>query len=179
MKTTPPQQSPPPATNQSSSSILDSIWNTAMSWFSKKEDTSNKQTSRASSNTNTNQPSHPQQDQRVAREAPKPSVPKFSMDSLVKLQEAEGNWNLDENFCQLIGIEESTIRKLSVVADKKFWATCIALKILEKFFRERKEEWELLANKAKKWTENANKQKLNLVDVFEAANKLVEQLNFK
>lgn len=90
-------------------------------------------------------------------EAPKPQVPKFSLDSLVKLQQAEGYWNLGSDFCKLIGVEESAINNYFQTEDKRLTATSIAVKLLEKYFNGRKEEWEMLSNKAKKWMQSKHK----------------------
>jgi hypothetical protein len=79
------------------------------------------------------------------------------LDRLVVLQRADGSWDLDENLAAILGVR---IRKLQKKLEgalgdpgeaARAWATALALAWLESHATDSREEWELLADKAKAW----------------------------
>jgi len=79
------------------------------------------------------------------------------LDRLVALQRADGSWDLDEAFAQVVGIALSDLaaRIAGVRGDAgeatRAWATALALAFLEREAFSNRDEWELLATKARRW----------------------------
>jgi Ca-activated chloride channel family protein len=79
------------------------------------------------------------------------------LDRLVALQRADGSWDLDEAFAQVVGIALSDLaaRIAGVRGDageaSRAWATALALAFLEREAVSNRDEWELLATKARRW----------------------------
>lgn len=87
----------------------------------------------------------------VARVAPRP------LDRLVVLQRADGSWDLDDELAAVLGVRLRKLRKKLEGATgdpdeaARAWATALALAWLESHASESRDEWELLADKAKAW----------------------------
>jgi len=75
------------------------------------------------------------------------------LDKILFSQTADGSWNLDLNFAQAIKQSLQVLtNSVPTPADdtkKNAWATAIALAILEKWFSSVKDEWELIAERAR------------------------------
>lgn len=86
-----------------------------------------------------------------ARVAPRP------LDRLVVLQRADGSWDLDDELAAVLGVRLRKLRKKLEGATgdpddaARAWATALALAWLESNASESRDEWELLADKAKAW----------------------------
>jgi hypothetical protein len=82
------------------------------------------------------------------------------MHALVRLQRADGSWDLTKEFANAIGQELRELeRALSGITGdrndaRKTWATALALAWLEQHAYEVEHEWRLLAAKARKWLDN-------------------------
>jgi Ca-activated chloride channel family protein len=85
------------------------------------------------------------------RVAPRP------LDELVVLQRADGSWDLDENLARVLELRLRKLRKKLEGATgdpaetARAWATALALVWLESEAADSRDEWELLADKAKAW----------------------------
>jgi Ca-activated chloride channel family protein len=83
-----------------------------------------------------------------------------AMHALVRLQRADGSWDLTKEFANAIGQELRELeRALSGITGdrndaRKTWATALALAWLEQQAYEVEHEWRLLAAKARKWLDN-------------------------
>ena len=79
------------------------------------------------------------------------------LDRLVALQRADGSWDLDEAFAQVLGVALSDLvaRISGVRGDtaeaRRAWATALALAFLERDESSNRDEWALLATKARRW----------------------------
>jgi uncharacterized protein YegL len=106
--------------------------------------------------------------------APAPVVSNSSMrplDRLVQLQQFDGSWAADASLAASIGVDLATLQRsveTSPLGEHKgkpavdqLWATLLALALLETKFGGEKDEWQLLATKAKKWA-RAQLRKLGL-----------------
>ncbi|QDS71000.1 hypothetical protein FKW77_007754 [Venturia effusa] len=85
----------------------------------------------------------------------KKAKPVEPLHSLISLQNFEGYWILDTQFCHVIGLDldkvKAAVAKLTV--DEKWLATALAVRFfLEKLSKE-KDTWELVVEKAKAWLE--------------------------
>ena len=80
-----------------------------------------------------------------------------ALDRLVALQMAEGSWNLDEDLARVLGVPLATIEKplAGIPGDpallQRAAATALALLWLERSAAGAKNEWKLLARKARAW----------------------------
>ena len=80
-----------------------------------------------------------------------------ALDRLVALQRADGCWELDEAFAQVLGVALSDLvaRIGGVRGDtaeaRRAWATALALAFLERDESSNRDEWALLATKARRW----------------------------
>ncbi|HEY7698438.1 MAG TPA: VIT and VWA domain-containing protein [Vicinamibacteria bacterium] len=83
------------------------------------------------------------------------SVAPRPLDDLVVLQRADGSWDLDENLARILGMRLGKLRKKLEGATgdpgeaARAWATALALAWLESRAADSRDEWELLADKAK------------------------------
>jgi von Willebrand factor A domain-containing protein 5 len=79
------------------------------------------------------------------------------MDRLVLLQRADGSWNLDEGLASALGVRLRKLQKKLEGATgdpeeaARAWATALALAWLEANAADSRDEWEILADKAKAW----------------------------
>jgi hypothetical protein len=80
-----------------------------------------------------------------------------SHDRLVALQRADGSWELDTAFAQAVSMKlrdlEKALRGATGDAEtaRRALATAIAITWLEKFAPAARGEWEMLAEKARRW----------------------------
>ena len=80
-----------------------------------------------------------------------------ALDRLVALQKAEGSWDLDEELATVLGVPLATIEKAlaGMPGDpallRRAGATALALFWLERSAADAKDEWRLLARKARAW----------------------------
>ncbi len=87
----------------------------------------------------------------AAVHAPRP------LDRLVVLQRADGSWDLDDELAAVLGVRLRKLRKKLEGATgapedaARAWATALALAWLQSNASELRDEWELLADKAKAW----------------------------
>ncbi len=101
---------------------------------------------------------------RIARDAapaPEPSAPGAAalrpLDLLVALQKADGSWELTEELATTLGRKPADLEKAlpSAKGDaalaRRAWATALALAWLAKNASAEKDEWSLLARKARTW----------------------------
>ncbi|XP_066458798.1 von Willebrand factor A domain-containing protein 5A-like isoform X2 [Eleutherodactylus coqui] len=72
---------------------------------------------------------------------------------LISLQNADGSWNLNPEFCSILGISQQDINNKNPDQnmDSSVWATVLALIWLHASCLDQKEEWELLEYKAMSW----------------------------
>jgi hypothetical protein len=80
-----------------------------------------------------------------------------ALDRLVVLQRADGSWDLDDELAAVLGVRLGKLRKKLKGATgapeeaTRAWATALALAWLQSSASELRDEWELLADKAKAW----------------------------
>lgn len=82
----------------------------------------------------------------------KPTDP---LHGLISLQEFEGSWTLNAQFCQVIGLNltkvKAAVTKLNV--NEKWLATALAVRYFVNKLGHEKETWELVVEKATTWLE--------------------------
>ncbi|KAL6058963.1 von Willebrand factor A domain-containing protein 5A [Balamuthia mandrillaris] len=86
---------------------------------------------------------------------------KETLYSLVRLQSAFGEWQLDEKLVSHLGVSGGVDKVLDALPNylssvalslgKTLWATALAVAFLQVYFADSHEEWELLVGKAKKF----------------------------
>jgi hypothetical protein len=82
-----------------------------------------------------------------------------ALDRLVRLQRADGSWELDGELAKILGQRLKDLERVLTDASRpatearRAWATALALAWLEKEAPEARDEWRLLAEKARKWLE--------------------------
>lgn len=85
------------------------------------------------------------------------------LDRLASLQRADGSWELGKFLAELLGCSlddlESEAAKVPGNREQvdRVWATALALAFLEQFCADEREEWELLAAKARRWLDGVSK----------------------
>ena len=95
-----------------------------------------------------------------------------SLTSLIHLQLADGSFKFGKILENLIGMtEQELMEKCYKGEDGIIWITAIAFAVLEKFFPNDKDLWDLVANKAKLFIQNHAKN--NFDDVIKNAKTLV------
>jgi len=80
----------------------------------------------------------------------------------MSLQKTSGGWNLTDQLVSLFGTSRDTLITAcptEIAADtaegKLLWATALALVLLMgKLFSDQKDEWEIIAEKGKRWIKN-------------------------
>ncbi|XP_048774197.1 von Willebrand factor A domain-containing protein 5A-like isoform X3 [Ostrea edulis] len=73
------------------------------------------------------------------------------MKELIEKQKFDGSWKFDNKLSQILKKSPHLMETSSVVTDKDVWATALAIAFLGKEFPDRKDEWEMLVEKALKW----------------------------
>lgn len=103
------------------------------------------------------------------------------LDRFVLLQNANGSWDLTAQFAEEIEIpvEELLSALLAVEGLSEIhsvlFTTAVAIIHLETEFRELKDEWELIAQKAMKWIKKtATEMNVDAKVIQEAAKKLID-----
>jgi Ca-activated chloride channel family protein len=92
-----------------------------------------------------------------ARDSSGPASPADRMiDRLVALQRADGSWDLTPAFASAMGLDvaglEAGLDAVGTHPDaRQVWATALALAWLEHRYADAREEWTLLARKARRW----------------------------
>ena len=76
------------------------------------------------------------------------------LDILIALQGFKGNWKLDQQLADVVGIDLETLRKSKKDFKDDEFATAVAIAFLEIRFAESKVEWELIVKKARKFLKN-------------------------
>ena len=88
--------------------------------------------------------------------APAAAAPR-ELDQLVVLQRADGSWDLDDDLAAAVGVRLRKLRRRLAGATgdpeeaARAWATALAITWLESHTSESRDEWELLAEKARAW----------------------------
>lgn len=75
---------------------------------------------------------------------------------LVSLQKASGSWQLTEQLARICGVtmdklKETCPSQLKATNKQSLWATALALSCLFGKFKDKKDEWEMVAGKGIKW----------------------------
>ncbi len=96
-----------------------------------------------------------------------------SMDAMLLLQEAAGNWKLHQHLAKLLNIDWTALEsaKPKEVNDDA-WMTLVCVAYLHNICSQHKSEWELIVQKAENWlkTVGANKSEWN-----QRARQLIQQ----
>ena len=103
------------------------------------------------------------------KSSPSPQKSPQSVLTVIGLQKASGPWDLTEQLVSLCGMSRDDLIKGSpeeIAADtaegKLLWATALALVLLMGKYSDQKDEWEMIAEKGKKWL----KKNLPSTDTF-------------
>ncbi|XP_048773308.1 von Willebrand factor A domain-containing protein 5A-like isoform X1 [Ostrea edulis] len=86
----------------------------------------------------------------------------WKMMQLVKEQKFDGSWQLD-SLLKIIKKPEEEIKESAVVKDTDLWATALAIAFLRKELPDKKDEWEMLVEKALKWMKTRNAEGKDVV----------------
>ena len=128
------------------------------------EDDDNLSLSRESRRPNSKDPSTS-----MWKSSPSPQKSPQSALTVIGLQKASGSWDLTEQLVSLCGMSRDDLIKGSpeeIAADtaegKLLWATALALVLLMGKYSNQKDEWEMIAEKGKKWL----KKNLPSTDTF-------------
>ena len=128
------------------------------------EDDDNLSLSRESRRPNSKDPSTS-----MWKSSPSPQKSPQSALTVIGLQKASGSWDLTEQLVSLSGMSRDDLIKGSpeeIAADtaegKLLWATALALVLLMGKYSNQKDEWEMIAEKGKKWL----KKNLPSTDTF-------------
>ena len=106
------------------------------------------------------------------------SPPKGSQSawSVISLQKASGSWNLTEQLVSLCGVSRYDSIKgcpgeiAAVAAEGKLlWATTLALVLLMGKYSDQKDEWEMIAEKGKKWLKKNLPSTVTVAIILETA----------
>ena len=96
--------------------------------------------------------------------------------SVISLQKASGSWDLTDQLVSLCDASRSDLIKgclKGIAADtaegKRLWATALALVLLMGKYSDQKDEWEMIAEKGKKWLKKNLPGSLTLDQVLESA----------
>ena len=96
--------------------------------------------------------------------------------SVISLQKVSGSWDLTDQLVSLCDASRSDLIKgclKGIAADtaegKRLWATALALVLLMGKYSDQKDEWEMIAEKGKKWLKKNLPGSLTLDQVLESA----------
>ena len=102
---------------------------------------------------------------------------------IILLQHADGHWKLDEILAEHLGVElEDLLQRLAGLTEpaehsaaefESCWATTLALVFLETRHAEDRDEWALVAAKARTWLAAAALPGLSLEQLREHAEKVI------
>ena len=102
-------------------------------------------------------PSWLQRSRRKSKAAPASKKRPAGLDQIVRLQHADGSWDLTEELAAILDVELRQLEQAITGASgenhlvRKAWATGLALAWLEARATGSKEEWQLLSRKAERW----------------------------
>lgn len=105
------------------------------------------------------------------------TVSKESLMEIIALQKASGAWELTEQLAQLCGSTEAELKRacpdtsLAAEDNGKVWATALVLVLLAGKFDDKKDEWEMVVKKAKKWFKGKLDDKAEYKNIIAAAAK--------
>ena len=99
---------------------------------------------------------------RAPGHAPQGPAAPPSMHALIALQRADGSWELTRELADAIGREltelEAALRGTTNEEVRKAWATSLAIVWLEARAAQARNEWRLLAAKARRWLDGVQAQ---------------------
>ncbi|KAJ3436993.1 von willebrand factor a domain-containing protein 5a [Anaeramoeba flamelloides] len=97
-----------------------------------------------------------------------------SIDDIVNAQSAKGFFEYNTNIAKLLELESTKIEqsKPQDVSDINIWSTVLVICLLEKYFANLKDEWNLVARKARIWIKK-NSQGADLQDLIEKGNLII------
>ena len=101
--------------------------------------------------------------------------------SLISLQQASGAWDLSDELLALCKLSKDTVitgcpKEIAVDTSKGklLWATALALVLLRGKFLDREDEWEMIAEKGKKWMKKNLPAALNCESMLQSATKVID-----
>ena len=101
--------------------------------------------------------------------------------SLISLQQASGAWDLSDELLALCKLSKDTVitgcpKEIAVDTSKGklLWATALALVLLRGKFLDREDEWEMIAEKGKKWMSKNLPAALNCESMLQSATKVID-----
>jgi hypothetical protein len=106
-------------------------------------------------------------------------APVRPLDRLVRLQNADGSWELDHELAKILGRRLKDLERVLTDASRpasearRAWATALALAWLEKEAAESQDEWRLLAYKARTWLESTRARLASGEDWITSAKRLL------
>ncbi|KAJ6246470.1 von willebrand factor a domain-containing protein 5a [Anaeramoeba flamelloides] len=97
-----------------------------------------------------------------------------SIDDIVNAQSAKGFFEYNTNLAKLLEIEPTKIEqsKPQDVSDMNIWSTVLVICLLEKYFANLKDEWNLVARKARIWVKK-NSQGADLQELIEKGSLII------
>ena len=95
---------------------------------------------------------------------------------LISLQKASGAWDLTDHLISLCGVKKAAAIRAcpgkiptGTSKGKQLWATALALALLMGSFASQKDEWEMIAEKGKKWMEKNLPASIKFPDALRTA----------
>jgi len=112
-----------------------------------------------------------------------PSPRPIKFNDVVNLQCFDGHWNLDENLIKAMGFKFNDDIKTKIFtipsslssSHSSVWATLLALAWLKLHCSVSEADWGLVAQKAKKWTQNQGLSEINITNELLSAQTVLEQ----
>ncbi|XP_055997226.1 von Willebrand factor A domain-containing protein 5A-like isoform X3 [Ostrea edulis] len=86
----------------------------------------------------------------------------WKMMQLIEKQKFDGSWQLD-NLSSMLNKPEEEIQGSSIVKDTDVWATALAIAFLKKEFPDKKDEWEMIVEKALNWLKTKDTEEKDIV----------------
>jgi hypothetical protein len=109
----------------------------------------------------------------------KAAAPERPLDRLVRLQRADGSWELSSELAKILGRRMKDLERVLAGATgageeaRRAWATALAVAWLEKQAPESRDEWRLLAEKARTWLEGSRARLASGEDWLTSAKRLL------
>jgi hypothetical protein len=110
---------------------------------------------------------------------PEMATPLEPLEALVNLQQFDGSWSWNQQLLDILGQSQSTEERYGVsVPNTTILATALVLAYLEVKLADEKDEWEMLADKAREWvrSELASSGQQGLLSVEEYVEKIKQAL---
>ncbi|KAK1780616.1 von Willebrand factor type A domain-containing protein [Copromyces sp. CBS 386.78] len=110
---------------------------------------------------------------------PEMATPLEPLEALVNLQQFDGSWSWSQQLLDILGQSQSTEERYGVsVPNTNILATALVLAYLEVKLADEKDEWEMLADKAREWlrSELASSGQQGLLSVEEYVEKIKQAL---